>query len=539
MLPDARPPPEKRKFVSELVEQVIDRSAGKMRDPDIAQLFRSCYPNTIDTTVYDYDLDLDRNLDTCDPRSWIITGDIPAVWLRDSANQVIPYLEVLSTSPSSNLDGKVNPEWDRLYRLCLGALLSQADCILLHPFSNAFIPPSSMVVPEANDHVLPPPPSGKRGELRVWESKFEVDSLASFIDLSVKLAQSSRRQDFVRIPVWRDAVRLVLYVCRLQQRSTAQEVALLPVPWYGPPDSQLLISQQIQDAPGLGTSSLAKQVSQTPRDYKKKSRDIYRFQRPTTTASETRSLGGLGEPAKRCGLIKSAFRPSDDATVQPFLIPSNAFLSVGLIALADLLASVTVEDLDMSHKNSFESEISNLSLECGLLGKQVRQAVLDHGVTEIVTEGGETARVFAYEVDGFGSTTIADDANLPSLLSLAWFGFVTTDDPIYVATRKLVLSQGNKWYFEGKFASGIGGMHIGSGFVWPMSIIVRALTSDDDEEILDALEMLKSTTSGTGLMHESFHVDNPDNFTRSHFSWANGLFGQLCLHLLATRPHLI
>lgn len=105
----------------------------------------------------------------------------------------------------------------------------------------------------------------------------------------------------------------------------------------------------------------------------------------------------------------------------------------------------------------------------------------------------------------------------------------------------------------------------GMGFVWPMSIIVRAMTSDNDEEILDCLNTLKRTTAGTGtqavggpadrqpfstlltvlfsrnvgLMHESFHVDDSRNWTRWWFAWTNGLFGQLIAQLLEEKPFLL
>jgi len=57
-----------------------------------------------------------------------------------------------------------------------------------------------------------------------------------------------------------------------------------------------------------------------------------------------------------------------------------------------------------------------------------------------------------------------DDANLPSLLSLPLFGFVSADDPIYKETRTRVLSEKNPYYFSGKAGSGVGGPHVGKRF---------------------------------------------------------------------------
>lgn len=133
-----------------------------------------------------------------------------------------------------------------------------------------------------------------------------------------------------------------------------------------------------------------------------------------------------------------------------------------------------------------------------------------------------------------------DDANIPGLLSLPYLGFIAKDDPLYVRTREVLLSdESNPFYFAGTAASGIGGPHVGFDYVWPMAIAMRALTSTDDAEITECLRMLKTTTAGTYFMHEGVHKDNPNNFTRKWFAWANSLFGELILTLADERPHLI
>ena len=125
-----------------------------------------------------------------------------------------------------------------------------------------------------------------------------------------------------------------------------------------------------------------------------------------------------------------------------------------------------------------------------------------------------------------------DDANVPSLLALPYLGCVALDDPIYQNTRKFVLSEDNPYFFKGKSGEGIGGPHIGFDFIWPMSIVMRANTSTDPEEIKMCIQMLRDTDADTGFMHESFHKDNPKDFTRSWFAWANTLFGELILRLV-------
>ena len=123
---------------------------------------------------------------------------------------------------------------------------------------------------------------------------------------------------------------------------------------------------------------------------------------------------------------------------------------------------------------------------------------------------------------------------------LPYLGYSARDDgALYNATREVVLSDANPWWFKGTAGEGIGGPHVGLNMVWPMGIVVRALTSTSDDEIAECLEMLKVSTAGTGLMHESFNKDDPADFTRPWFAWANALFGELILKLARERPHLI
>jgi meiotically up-regulated gene 157 (Mug157) protein len=106
-------------------------------------------------------------------------------------------------------------------------------------------------------------------------------------------------------------------------------------------------------------------------------------------------------------------------------------------------------------------------------------------------------------------------------------------------TRQFILSGSNPFFFKGKAAEGIGGPHVGMDYIWPLSIIMRGLTSNDDKEIKTCLDMLQKTHAGTGFMHESFHKDDATKFTRKWFAWANTLFGEFVWKVYKERPHLL
>jgi meiotically up-regulated gene 157 (Mug157) protein len=102
-----------------------------------------------------------------------------------------------------------------------------------------------------------------------------------------------------------------------------------------------------------------------------------------------------------------------------------------------------------------------------------------------------------------------------------------------------VLSANNPFYYKGTKAEGIGGPHAGVNMIWPLSIIMRGLTTDSKTEMQYCLKMLKETHAHTGFMHESFHKDDANNFTRKWFAWANTLFGEFIQHILEVQPGIL
>jgi meiotically up-regulated gene 157 (Mug157) protein len=245
----------------------------------------------------------------------------------------------------------------------------------------------------------------------------------------------------------------------------------------------------------------------------------YHFQRTSPTPTETLGEKGFGNPVKPVGLIASGFRPSDDACIFPFLVPSNLFAVTSLRQLAEM-ASAILHD-------------SALAQDASSLADEVEQALRQHAIAAT-----SVGTIWAYEVDGLGSAVLMDDANVPSLLALPYLNS-SPDPALYTRTRAFVWSERNPWFFRGSAGEGIGGPHEGAGMIWPMSQIIYALTSNSAGEIREVLRMLKVGSADTGFIHESYFKNDPKNFTRAWFAWANTLFGELIARVAETRPELL
>lgn len=441
---EGRPAPADRKFSSSAIESVIARMQRQIADPVLGRMFERCFPNTLDTTVF-------PGTYQGKPDTFVITGDIDAMWLRDSSAQVWPYL------PFARQDR-------RLGALIEGVVRRHARLILIDPYANAF-------TRNASDPALPWAVDDKT-EMKpgVAERKWEIDSLCYV----VRLAHGYWRETGDTGPFdsnWAAAAWKILQTFREQQRI---------------------------DGPGP-----------------------YSFMRRTFTATDTVPLHGYGNPARPVGMIFSMFRPSDDACIYPLFVPANMFAMRTLDRLRELASEVLKDE--------------KLAGACSDLSSQVARAVASYGK---VTHP-DVGEIWAYEADGYGNALMMDDANAPGLLSLPYLECCNVTDPIYQRTRKFVLSTANPYFFKGKAAEGVGGPHIGLGQIWPISIILRALTSNDDREIGMCLKWLRDTTAGTDFMHESFDENNPEKFTRPWFAWANTLFGELILKLADEHPELL
>jgi uncharacterized protein len=437
-----RPVAGKRRFISKAVEETIVNVKKIIADSELAWMFENCFPNTLDTTVTYSEIN-------GEPSTYVITGDIDAMWLRDSSAQVWPYLQLAGND-------------ENLKKLLKGVIAKQAEFVLLDPYANAFYNDTQRISEWKDDLTTMKP--------GVHERKWEIDSLCYVIRLAYGYWEYTGDVSAFTLK-WQEAMKLIVKTLREQQR----------IDNIGP----------------------------------------YRFQRFASNPTDTQYGNGYGNPTNKTGLIHSMFRPSDDSTIFPFLVSSNMFAFVSLLQLGEIFATVLADE--------------KMESECKLFAGEIDRALKQYAILGHPTAG----KIFPLEIDGFGNALFMDDANVPNLLSLPYLGYCDSTDPIYMNTRRFSLSHSNPWFSEGKYAKGIGGPHVGEKKIWPLGIIMQALTCNSDNEILDCLAILKKTHAGTGFIHESFHVDDPNDFSRTWFAWANTLFGELILYLYNNKPELL
>lgn len=414
--------------------EVLDRATAAVRraagDETIAEMFRRSMAENLPAVA--------ERLP--DGTTFLVTGDIPAMWLRDSAAQLRPYLLLCKDDPA-------------LQTLLIGVLHRQLEYVVLDPYANAFNREPNGEGHTDDDTEMSP---------WVWERKYEIDSLCFPLELAYRLWRITGRADVI------------------DERLRSAAVAII----------ELWTVEQDHEA-----------------------RSSYRFQRDEADMLPTDTLvrEGRGRLTVPTGMSWSAFRPSDDSTELGFNVPGNMFASVVLGYLEEIAAEV------------FDDE--PLAARAKELKAAIDDGIARHG-TVVHPEHGP---VYAYEVDGAGSTLLMDDANMPSLLSIPLTGYAAADDPTYLATRKLLLSPENPFYYSGSHAAGIGSPHTPPNYAWHIALAVQGISSTSAEERQRLLELLRDTTGGTGLMHEGFDVNDPSQYTRDWFSWANAMFCELAL----------
>ncbi len=401
---------------------IIEKSS-----PKLARLYRNCYPNTLETATEFMS----------DGSVFVLTGDIPAMWLRDSTAEVSHYI------PLAAENGDIRA-------VIKGVIKRQRMYIETEPYANAY-------KKEPNGHrEFDDYPENHP---IVWERKYEIDSLCYPLRLTY------------------------LY-------------------WKATGDASVL------GADFLESAKITVNLWRTEQHHFEKS--PYRFSRKHCPEQDTIHNNGMGNPVEYTGMTWSGFRPSDDACRYGYLVASNMFAAVVLGYLAEMLEAAYPDE-------------SSLIADCKKLKEEISDGIANHAVIETEKHG----KIYACEVNGMGDYFLFDDANVPSLLSAPYIGFCDCEDEIYRNTRNFILSKDNPYYYEGKYARGVGSPHTPKGYIWHIALSMQGLTSNNPEEIREILHMLETTDADTGYMHEGFDANNPKKFTRSWFSWSCALFAEL------------
>lgn len=405
-----------------------------VNNPNRASIFERCFSDTWSTTL--------KRME--DGTTFVITGDIPAMWLRDSAAQIRPYL--LLASEDAEIADVIQALIERQFR-----------SIIIDPYANAFNETSngrghSLDLTEMNP--------------AVWERKYEIDSLCYPIQLSYLLWKNTGRTSQFN-ESFRQGLEAILKLWRTEQHH--------------------------------------------------ETRSLYRFQRSDCPPTDTLIREGKGSETAYTGMTWSGFRPSDDACMYGYLIPSNMFAVVVLRYVSEIAEQVFADP--------------SLAKEAAELAEEIDEGIRKYGIVEHPDFG----LMYAYETDGKGQYHLMDDANVPSLLSIPYLGYCAADDPLYMNTRRFVLSSHNPYYYEGSAASGVGSPHTPNGYIWPIALSMQGLTSESEMEWERILTLLENTDAGCKMMHEGFHKDDPALYTREWFSWANMMYCELVLQTLGKK----
>ena len=415
------------KSVSDFMQHITDLCGTE--HAAWAENFNACFADTLTTTVKRHD----------DGTTFLLTGDIPAMWLRDSTAQLRPYLALAAE------DGDIA-------NLIAGLVRQQFRYIIIDPYANAFNEEPNGASWDKDDR-------SDFSSPWLWERKYEVDSLCYPIQLAWMLYANTGNADHF-------------------------------------------------DAEFIAGVKKILDVFETEQHHE---RSPYFFIRDTDIPTESLSNNGKGSPVAYTGMTWSGFRPSDDACVYPYLVPSNMFASV----VMGYVQRIFIDVLD-------DREIAG------------RAAALQHSIDDglahhATIHNAAGNAIYAYEVDGLGNALLMDDSNVPNLMSAPYLGFCEADDPLYLETRNTLLSQENPYYFEGDYAHAIGSPHTPEGYVWPIAMAMQGLTSHDKAEKERILDQLVAADAGTHLMHESFDANDPNSYTRPWFSWANMMFCELVM----------
>ena len=408
-----------------IIERAEEYSAKLTEYPKLSRMYKNCYLSTIKTAM-----------EKCDDGTYfVVTGDIEAMWLRDSSAQIAHYIPLANDK--------------EVAEIIEGVIKRQFMYIKQDPYANAFNKENN-----DNGHITDIP----RKIPIVFERKYEVDSLC-----------------------------YPLRTLYLYWKTTKNE-------------------KLIQDSLEEIAEIILKQWKVEQYHFEK---SPYRFTRTTPCAyHDTIHNNGMGNKVVYTGMTWSGFRPSDDACEYGYLTASQMFAVVVLDYMSEMLEKVC--------------DNTGLAQECIKLKKEINDGIKKYAITEHPKYG----KIFVCETDGMGNFSMMDDANIPSLLSAPYIGYLSCNDEIYKNTRNFLLSSDNRYYFHGKYAHGIGSRHTPGNYIWHMALVMQGLTSSSDTEQRKLIKMIVNTDADKEVLHESFNADNPYKYTREWFTWPNSLFAE-------------
>lgn len=406
----------------------IEKQCGP-QDKRLYTIFNKTYLDTLKNALKE---DQNHNI-------FVLTGDIPAMWQRDSAAQLRPYILLAEQD-------------DKVKELILKVIKRQFFNMNLDPYANAFNIDANGKGHQTDQTDMTP---------WIWERKYELDSLCYPVQLAYLLYKNTgEKRQFNKIFI--SGIRKMLRTIKTEQHHNSSS---------------------------------------------------YTFERDCEIPTDTLKNDGKGTPVAYTGMSWSGFRPSDDACTYGYLIPSNMFAVVVLGYIQKIFSTVLNDRKIVQEAQTLQREIDN--------------GIKKYGIVEI-----NGKKQFAYEVDGKGNYLLMDDSNVPSLISAPYIGYVQKDDPVYLNTRKFILSPQNPYFYIGEYWSGQGSPHTPKGYVWPIGMALMGLTQKNKAEKQNLLYLMANTTNNTNMIHESFNPNDPSKFTRPWFSWANMMYCELLLSYL-------
>lgn len=422
--------------------------------------------------------------------TFVITGDIPDLWLRDSAAQIHPLLipnvyyddtiDTINNNNHGNGNSRLRTKSlirvdTKLERIVSGLILKTARYIRYDPYANAFKIHDHEPYNDFDRDVL-----GRHGYIATWN--YELDSACYYMRMIYYFYLAFPFHPILRMVEVKNAIEIMMDVWISEQ---AHELDVFP-------------NGTLFDCISCGKP--------------------YRY-----NPNELERNGKGGETAPNIGLTWSGFRPSDDPCKYGYHIPSNMFAVVVLKYMEEMFEMVWIDEPLMKKARKLRTEIND--------------GIQRHGIVEHEVYG----MIYAYEVDGLGNVLLEDDANVPSLLSIPYLGY-DYNPTIFDNTKRFILSSSNPWYhggmYEGVSYSGIGSPHTHfiEQSIWPMAMIMEGLISNNATYKAEIVEKLLVASAGTGWMHESFSANNPNSFSRPWFCWPDSLFAELVISLTDKCP---